>query len=100
MLDARRATLLRRASRKHARRDEATSALDAKSEKVVQAALDDVVRGASRTTLVIAHRLSTIRGADKICCFAGGEVVEAGTHDELIARRSHYYALVAHQTAN
>ena len=79
--------------------DEATSALDAASERVVQKALDDVVRSASRTTLVIAHRLSTIRSASKICVFGKGGLLETGTHDDLIAKKSHYHALVAHQVA-
>lgn len=68
--------------------DEATSALDAQSEKVVQAALDRLSGG--RTTLVIAHRLSTIRGADSIVVMDRGEVVDQGTHDELLARGGLY----------
>ena len=79
--------------------DEATSALDATSERVVQAALDGLLRQASFTTLVIAHRLSTIRSASKICVFGKGGLLETGTHDDLIAKKSHYHALVAHQVA-
>ena len=79
--------------------DEATSALDAKSEQVVQAALDKLVAASSCTTLVIAHRLSTIRSASKICVFGKGGLLEEGTHDALLAKKSHYYALVAHQMA-
>ncbi len=68
--------------------DEATSALDAQSETVVQAALDRLSGG--RTTLVIAHRLSTIRDADKIVVMDRGEVVDQGTHQELLARGGIY----------
>jgi subfamily B ATP-binding cassette protein MsbA len=68
--------------------DEATSALDTKSEAIVQAALDRLAEG--RTTLVIAHRLSTVRNAHKILVMDKGEVVDAGTHDELLARGGHY----------
>lgn len=63
--------------------DEATSALDAESEGVVQQALERAM--ANRTTLLIAHRLSTVRGADLIVVVDNGSVVEAGTHDELMA---------------
>ncbi|KAG9508871.1 Bile salt export pump, partial [Fragariocoptes setiger] len=71
--------------------DEATSALDAESESVVQRALDQARIG--RTTIVVAHRLSTVRNADKIIVFDRGTIVECGTHDELVARRSRYYQI-------
>ena len=77
--------------------DEATSALDAKSERVVQRAIDDVVTAQKRTTLVIAHRLSTVRRADKIAVFADGAVAEEGTHESLMDARGKYYALVEAQ---
>lgn len=70
--------------------DEATSALDTRSETLVQAALETVMRG--RTTLVVAHRLSTIAGADQILVVEGGEVVERGTHPELLRRSGGLYA--------
>ena len=62
--------------------DEATSALDTESEGTVQAALDKAQSG--RTTIVIAHRLSTIRNADMICAFKDGQIMERGTHAELM----------------
>uniref|UniRef100_A0A8K9XY09 ATP-binding cassette sub-family B member 5 n=1 Tax=Oncorhynchus mykiss TaxID=8022 RepID=A0A8K9XY09_ONCMY len=76
--------------------DEATSALDTQSESVVQAALDKARAG--RTTIVIAHRLSTIRTADVIAGFSNGEVVEQGTHRELMAKKGVYYSLVMQQS--
>ncbi len=62
--------------------DEATSALDTESEKLVQEALENLMK--NRTSIVIAHRLSTIKNADLICVFHEGEIVERGSHDELI----------------
>merc|ERR1740138_768251 len=77
--------------------DEATSALDTASERVVQAALDGLLKAKKRTTLVIAHRLSTIRNADKIIVLMDGAVVEAGTHDSLMSALAigHYRDLVS-----
>ncbi len=72
--------------------DEATSALDTHSEKIVQDALDNLMRG--RTTFIIAHRLSTIRNADQILVMAGGEVVERGTHDDLVRHSGVYNHLI------
>jgi subfamily B ATP-binding cassette protein MsbA len=71
--------------------DEATSALDVDSERLVQDALEKLM--STRTTLVIAHRLSTIRNADRIVVLVDGAVVEEGTHDELLARKSEYSRL-------
>ncbi|XP_061530011.1 ATP-dependent translocase ABCB1-like isoform X4 [Phycodurus eques] len=76
--------------------DEATSALDAESETFVQAALDEVRLG--RTTVIVAHRLSTIRNADIIAGFQNGEVVELGTHSQLIEKQGVYHTLVTMQT--
>lgn len=71
--------------------DEATSALDTESERLVQDALEKLM--ANRTSLVVAHRLSTIRNADLICVFHEGQIVEQGTHDELIAQNGYYRKL-------
>lgn len=75
--------------------DEATSSLDSESEARIQAALTSLRQG--RTTFVIAHRLSTIRSADQILVLEGGEVVERGSHDELIAQGGRYRALYDRQ---
>ncbi|MGH7829670.1 MAG: ABC transporter ATP-binding protein, partial [Candidatus Binatia bacterium] len=71
--------------------DEATSALDAESERLVQDALEILMK--QRTTLVIAHRLSTICKADRIAVLVDGTIVEEGTHEELLARKSEYSRL-------
>lgn len=75
--------------------DEATSALDAGSESFVQEALDRLMVG--RTTVVVAHRLSTIRNVDSIAVLQQGQVVEMGTHEELIAKAGAYASLIRFQ---
>ncbi|GFZ12166.1 transporter associated with antigen processing protein 2 [Actinidia rufa] len=76
-------------------RDEATSALDAESEYLVQDAMDSLMKG--RTVLVIAHRLSTVKSADTVAVVSDGQVVESGTHDELLNKDGIYTALVRRQ---
>jgi subfamily B ATP-binding cassette protein MsbA len=76
--------------------DEATSALDTESEKFVQVALENMMQ--NRTSIVIAHRLSTIQKADKIVVMQKGEIVEQGTHDELLAINGTYSKLVMMQS--
>ena len=75
--------------------DEATSALDSESESLVQEALDRLRR--DRTTLTIAHRLATVRGADRILVVEKGQIVESGSHDQLLAQNGRYAAYYARQ---
>ncbi len=72
--------------------DEATSALDTQTERLVQDALERLAEG--RTTIAIAHRLSTVRDADQIVVLDGGNVVERGPHEELLALGGRYTTLV------
>ena len=71
--------------------DEATSALDSFTEREIQSALDRVSKG--RTTLVIAHRLSTIINVDEILVLDGGDIIERGTHEQLLAKGGVYCAM-------
>ena len=75
--------------------DEATSALDTEAEQLVQEAIDRLVQ--DRTTIVIAHRLSTIQNVDRIYLLEAGQVVQVGTHDELLARGGRYKELYTMQ---
>jgi len=75
--------------------DEATSNLDTESEAFIQESLHSLMKG--RTTIVIAHRLSTIRRADQILVIEGGNIVETGTHDELILQKGRYFDLYTYQ---
>jgi len=78
--------------------DEATSSLDGAAEHSILQALEENRR--ERTTIVIAHQLSTVRHADRIIVLHQGEVFEAGTHGELIARRGRYLSLFGRQLAS
>jgi ATP-binding cassette subfamily B protein len=78
--------------------DEATSALDSESEALVQEALERLMKG--RTVFIIAHRLATVRRADRILVLEQGEVVESGTHGELLAKGDRYAQFHAQQFAN
>ena len=76
--------------------DEATSALDSATEKLVQSAINKMQKG--RTTIIIAHRLSTIKNADRIIVLKDGEIIEQGTHSELIEASGEYLKLTKQQT--
>ena len=76
--------------------DEATSALDSATEKLVQSAIDKMQK--DRTTIIIAHRLSTIQNADRIIVLKDGEIIEQGTHSELIKASGEYSKLIQQQT--
>jgi len=78
--------------------DEATSALDAESEQLVQRAIANLIK--NRTTIVIAHRLSTVRRADLIVVMERGQIIELGTHAELLARGGQYQRLYELQFAD
>ncbi|KAM5565167.1 ABC transporter B family member 13-like [Rosa sericea] len=75
--------------------DEATSALDAESEQIVQQALDKIM--SHRTTIIVAHRLSTIRDVDTIIVLKNGQVVQSGSHSELVCKKGEYASLVSLQ---
>jgi ATP-binding cassette subfamily B protein len=78
--------------------DEATASVDSETEKEIQKALDNLVQG--RTTIAIAHRLSTLQRADRLIVLDRGQVVEEGTHDELMVRQGAYYNLYQAQARN
>ena len=75
--------------------DEATSSVDTETEQLIQNAIQTVLSG--RTSFIIAHRLSTIRSADRILVIQNGEIIEDGTHRQLIARQGYYYQLYTNQ---
>ena len=75
--------------------DEAASSLDAENERRITEAIDGRFKG--RTRIVIAHRLSTVKNADQIVVMRHGQVVEVGTHAQLIAHKGYYYELIKNQ---
>nr|HPR35612.1 ATP-binding cassette domain-containing protein [Anaerolineaceae bacterium] len=75
--------------------DEATSSVDTRTEVLIQKAMDKLMVG--RTSFIIAHRLSTIRNADRILVIRDGNIVEQGSHEELLARHEFYYELYQSQ---
>jgi ABC-type multidrug transport system fused ATPase/permease subunit len=77
--------------------DEATSHLDVESERIIQTNLNRILKG--RTTLIIAHRLSTVRNAHIILVLDRGVLIEQGNHEQLMAKKAHYYYL-NHQQLN
>lgn len=78
--------------------DEATSSVDTTTEKEIQKALENLVRG--RTTIAIAHRLSTLRDANRLIVLDRGSIIEVGSHEELMSRKGHYYSLYEAQARN
>lgn len=76
--------------------DEATSSIDTETERLIQRSITRVLHG--RTSFVIAHRLSTIRAADRILVIGKGQILEQGTHEELLQQHGHYYGLYAEQS--
>ena len=71
--------------------DEATSSIDTRTEKIVADGMDKLMKG--RTTFVIAHRLSTVRNSDCIMVLENGQIIERGSHDDLIDQKGKYYQL-------
>ena len=78
--------------------DEATSSIDTRTEMKIQNAFAVMMRG--RTSFIVAHRLSTVRDADVILVLRAGEIIEAGTHDELMERKGFYHSLFYSQFKN
>ena len=77
--------------------DEATSSIDTRTEVLVQDAFEELMKG--RTSFIVAHRLSTIKNADQILVMKAGNIIERGTHDELLAQGGFYAALYQSQFA-
>ena len=75
--------------------DEATNSLDANNESIIMRNLQEFFRG--KTVVVVAHRLSTVKNADNIVVLNNGDIVESGTHDELVKKHGRYYNLIKNQ---
>lgn len=75
--------------------DEATNSLDANNEKKVMVNLNDFLK--NRTSVIVAHRLSTVKDADNIIVLKNGQVIEQGTHQELLKFKGEYYSLIKNQ---
>ena len=78
--------------------DEATSSVDTRTEKLIQKAMDRLME--NRTSFIIAHRLSTIRNADKIIVIDDGQIIEEGTHEELMLNKGYYYNTLHCKSSN
>ena len=78
--------------------DEATSSVDTRTEKLIQKAMDRLMENSTR--FIIAHRLSTIRNADKIIVIDDGQIIEEGTHEELMLNKGYYYNTLHCQSSN
>jgi ATP-binding cassette, subfamily B, bacterial len=75
--------------------DEATSSVDTETEHLIKVAIQNILKG--RTSFIIAHRLSTIKSADRILVIEKGEVIESGTHKQLLNQKGYYYRLYTNQ---
>ena len=76
--------------------DEATSSIDTQTERLLQQGIETLLQG--RTSFIVAHRLSTIKSCDRILCIGNKGILEAGSHDELMAKKGYYYELYTAQT--
>ena len=78
--------------------DEATSSLDTRTEQLIQEAMEELIKG--RTTIAIAHRLSTLKNADRLVVVENGQIVETGSHEQLLGKKDGVYASMAQKQIN